>query len=108
MDRDDAQKLEKLRQELKSMIDERRSGRRRSCSTELTYHLSRLTTVLSGHALLGYRSMYPHQEPAELLAQIDSLLSHTNEIQELAKRAREILLRPPSDEKSPDRPGFGD
>jgi hypothetical protein len=67
----------------------------------LQYNLSRLTTVLNGFVLFGYRSMHPHQEPAELLAEIDSLLAQTDEIRELAERAREILLRPPPKEKSP-------
>ena len=40
--------------------------------------------------------MYPHREPAELLAEIDSLLAQTDEIRDLAGRVLEILLRPAS------------
>ena len=46
--------------------------------------------------------MHGYQEPAELLAQIDSLLAQTDEIRDLAERVREILLRPPPEEKSSD------
>ena len=92
--------LEKLRRDLERLVTESRGGRGRPYSAELQYNLSRLTTLLNAFAVLGYR-MYPHQEPAELLAQIDSLLAQTDEIRNLAERAREILLRPPPEEKSP-------
>ena len=44
--------------------------------------------------------MYSHHEPAELLAQFDSLLAQTDEIRDLAERVREILLQPTPEEKS--------
>lgn len=98
--------LEKLRRELEGLVDEFRGGSRRPNSAELEYHLSRLTTALSGITHLGYRAMSPRHQPAELLAQIDALLVQTDEIHELAARVREVLLRPPPDEKSADPPGF--
>ena len=52
------------------------------------YYLSRLTTVLQGLTHLGYRTMVPQQQSAELLAQIDSLLAQTDEVRELAGRVR--------------------
>jgi hypothetical protein len=45
--------------------------------------------------------MHPHQRRAELLAQIDALLAQTDEIKDLATHAREVLLRPPPDDKAP-------
>ncbi len=92
--------LEKLRRELESLVTDVRGGRSRPYSAELQYNLSRLTTALTGFTQLAYRSMYPHREPAELLAEIDSLLAQTDEIRDLAERVREILLRPPPEEKS--------
>jgi hypothetical protein len=92
--------FEKLRRELESLITDFRGGRSRPYSAELQYSLSRLTTALTGFTQLGYRSMYSHHEPAELLAQFDSLLAQTDEIRDLAERVREILLQPTPEEKS--------
>jgi hypothetical protein len=48
---------------------------------------------------LSYRSLSAHHHRAELLAQIDALLAQTDEIRDLANHAREVLLRPPPDDK---------
>jgi len=45
--------------------------------------------------------LYARRERAELLAQIDAVLTQTNEIYELAEHAREVLLRPPQEDKEP-------
>lgn len=80
------------------------SGRRSDhpCAAELDYHLTRLTTALSGLNQGGFRfGLYSHREQAELLAEIDCLLEQTEEIHDIAVRAREVLLRPPPEDKEP-------
>ena len=105
MDKEDR---EKLRRELESLVGELRGSSRQPYSSELEYHLSRLTTALSAITHLGYRSMHLHDRRTELLAQIDALLAQTHEIQEFAGRVREVLLWPPPEEKPADPPGFGE
>jgi hypothetical protein len=93
--------LEKLRRELQSLAAEYRGRRTGPNSLELQYNMMRLTTALTGFIQLGYFSNFPLHEPAEVLAQLDSLLARTDEIRDLVERVREILLRPPPEETSP-------
>ncbi len=94
--------LEKLRRELDRLGD--RLGRSSSTpyAAELEYHLAQLTSTLTGFKLSSFRfGLYSHRERAELLAQLDLVLAQTGEIREMAERAREVLLRPPPEEKEP-------
>ena len=100
----DKEELERLRRELESFGDKFRRGDSGPYAAELEYHVSRLTTALTGITHLGYRPMYPHQQRAEMWAQIDALLVQTDEVRELAGRVREVLLRPPPTEE--EAPGF--
>ena len=92
--------LEKLRRELERLGDRFGRGSSAPYAAELEYYLSRLTTALTGLNLGGFR-LYLHRERAELLAQLDALLAQTDEIHEMAQRAREVLLRPPPEDKDP-------
>jgi hypothetical protein len=95
--------LEQLRRELERLGDKTR-GRGRSDgrhSVELEYYLSQLTDAVTAFTHLGFRSLYRHDPHPELLAHIDTLLKHTNEVRELAVRVREVLLRPLSEDKEP-------
>ena len=71
-------------------------------AAELEYHLTRLGSALN-NIRVGHHSLalYPHRGRAELLAQLDSVLAQTAEVHEIAERAREVLLRPPPEDKEP-------
>lgn len=93
---DITRELEALRRELELL------GDKHSSNPELEYHLARLSAALHGSELLSLRfGLRSSQPPPELLAQIDALLSHTAEIRDLAARVREVLLRPPPEDKAP-------
>jgi hypothetical protein len=102
----DEKDFEKLRCELESLSDKWRRDVSGPYAAELEYYLSRLTTALSGFTHLGFRSIYLHQQRTELLAQIDALRAQADELRELAGWAREILLRPPPEEKPANPAGF--
>jgi hypothetical protein len=93
----DPDKLDLLRRELESFV----GSYRHETSAELEYHLTRLTNALTAFVHVGFRSLYPRQHRAELLGQLDSLLAQTDDIRTIALLAREVLLRPPTDEKTP-------
>jgi hypothetical protein len=93
-DREDEvrRRLERLRHEIEGL------GNRHSPDPELQYHLARLTSALSAHSLLDIRWMGPHHPRAELLAKVDALIAHIDEVRVLAERVREALLRPAPDQ----------
>jgi hypothetical protein len=97
--------LEEIQRDLQALTANRGSRRGHSDypnEVELEYHLTRLTSALHGFQMGSFRfSLYSHRERAELLAQLDALLTQTSEITELAERAREVLLRPPPEDKEP-------
>jgi hypothetical protein len=101
----DQSKLEQLRRELEQLANVIQRGRGQTDgphAAELEYHLSQLTDAMTTFAHLGLRSMHRYDARPELLAHVDTVLKHTDEIRDLAQRVREVLLRPPPDEK----PGF--
>jgi hypothetical protein len=91
-------RLERLRREIEGL------GDRHSPDPELQYHLARLASALSAHSLLDLRWMGPHHPRAELLAKVDALIAHTDEVRALAERVREALLRPQGVNPSPAPP----
>jgi hypothetical protein len=96
--------LAQLQQDLQSLRSHQSSrySENHPYAVELEYYLTRLSTALNairmGHFSL---ELYARRERAELLAQIDAVLTQTNEIYELAEHAREVLLRPPQEDKEP-------
>lgn len=104
-ERDNARRLpEQLQRDLEALAARHGSGRHSDdpYATELEYHLTRLGSAL--HAIrVGHHTfeLYSHRDSAELLAQIDTVLAQTAQIQEMAERAREVLLRPPPEDGEP-------
>jgi hypothetical protein len=95
--------LEQLRRELECLSDKVR-GRGRSGgphAVELEYCLTQLTNAVTAFTHLSFRSIHLHDSHPELLAHVDTLLKHTDEIRELALRVREVLLRPSPEDKEP-------
>jgi hypothetical protein len=99
--------LEQLQRDLQALVARHGSGRlgRHSddpYATELEYHLTRLGAALNAMRI-GHHSfeLYSHRDRAELLAQIDAVMAQTKEVYDIAERAREVLLRPPSEGKEP-------
>jgi hypothetical protein len=98
---------ERLQRELQALAARRGSGLGRHSddpyAAELEYHLTRLGAALNairvGHHTL---ELYSRRDRAELLAQIDAVMTQSKEIYDIAERAREVLLRPP-----PEEPGTG-
>ena len=94
--------FEQLRRELERLVA--KTGRRSDhpYAAELDYVLTRLNAAVTGFHLGGLHfSIYSHRDRAELLAQLDSLLGRIGEIREMAEHAREVLLRPPPEDKEP-------
>jgi hypothetical protein len=96
---------ERLQRDLQALTARHGSGRHRSddpYAAELEYHLTRLSTALNA-IRIGHHSLelYSHRDRAELLAQIDSVMAQAGEVHGIAEHAREVLLRPPPEEKEP-------
>jgi hypothetical protein len=87
--------LEGLRRDLRGMRDSHR------VDPELEYFMTRLSAALNANASLEHRLLGSsmHLNRAELLAKIDALIKHTDEVRELADHIRGVLLRPPPPEE---------
>jgi hypothetical protein len=104
MNNDKQNKLDQRRRELERLVNA--NGRGRSIdngphAAELEYYLSQLSNVVTTFHHLAYRSMNRYDPRPELLAHVDSVLKYTGEITELAERVREVLLRPPPEDREP-------
>jgi hypothetical protein len=98
--------LERLQRDLQALAARHGSSLWRHSddpnAAELEYQLTRLSTALNTvrtnhHSL----ELYSHRDRAQLLAQIDAVMAQTKEVYDIAERAREVLLRPPPEDKEP-------